>query len=74
MSSEVHTTRSRWRLRFPARLPGVTGYRLREIAGYFGVHYATISRWLRRVERGVGRHRPPSGCCNARPLLHLYRP
>lgn len=31
------------------------GYRLREIAAYYGVHYATVSRWLRAAERGNGR-------------------
>lgn len=30
------------------------GYRLREIATYYGVHYATVSRWLRAAERGSG--------------------
>ena len=29
------------------------GYRLREIAEYLGVHYATVSRRLRKAERGV---------------------
>lgn len=28
------------------------GYRLREIATYYGVHYATVSRWLRAAEPG----------------------
>ena len=28
------------------------GYLLREIADYFGLHYSTVSRWLRRGERG----------------------
>lgn len=27
------------------------GYRLREIANYLGVHYTTVSRWLRAAER-----------------------
>lgn len=27
------------------------GYRLVEIAGYLGVHYATVSRWLRQAEQ-----------------------
>ncbi len=27
------------------------GYRMREIADYVGLHYSTISRWIRRVEK-----------------------
>jgi putative transposase len=35
-----------------ARANGEYGYRMREIADFLGVHYATISRRLRRLERG----------------------
>ena len=28
------------------------GYRMTEIAAHLGVHYATISRWLRQAEQG----------------------
>lgn len=34
------------------------GYRLREIATYYGVHYATVSRWLRAAEPGKARAEP----------------
>jgi putative transposase len=29
------------------------GYRLREIAAAVGVHYSSVSRWLREIERGL---------------------
>jgi transcriptional regulator with PAS, ATPase and Fis domain len=31
---------------------GDHGYRMREIADYLGVHYATVSRRLKRIEAG----------------------
>jgi putative transposase len=33
-------------------------YSLREIGDHFGIHYSTVSRWLRRLEQDCGHARP----------------
>lgn len=41
--------------RTPTRLLTATrrhGYRLAEMAAHFGVHYATVSRWIKQAEQG----------------------